>query len=67
MVAETGPPLTSGYVSCENSKLWLMSTDLKRLRRLTFFTPPDEYASQPAWSPDDKQIAFHLFTQNGPK
>ena len=64
-VAESGPPLASGYVFSEDSNLWLLSTDLTRQRRLTFFTPPDEYAGEPVWTPDGKQVTF-AFTPKAP-
>ena len=64
-VAESGPPLASGYVFSQNSNLWLLSTDLIRQRRLTFFTPPDEYAGEPVWSPDGTQVTF-AFTPKAP-
>jgi hypothetical protein len=56
--ADSGPPLTSGYVFARDSNLWILSTDAKRERRLTFFDPYYEYADNPAWSQDGKSIAF---------
>jgi hypothetical protein len=55
---ETGPALTSGFAFSQDSNLWLLSTDLKRQRRLTYFPEFFEYADKPAWSPDGTTIAF---------
>jgi Tol biopolymer transport system component len=56
--AESGPPLRSGYVFSREGNLWLLSSDAKRQRRLTFYSPQDEFADTPAWSPDGKMIAY---------
>jgi hypothetical protein len=56
--AESGPPLASGYVFTRDSNLWLLSTDTKRQRKLTFYSSDDEYADNASWSPDGKSIAF---------
>jgi hypothetical protein len=58
VVAETDPPLLSGYVLNRESNLWLLATDGSRQRRLTYYQGPDEYAQSPAWSPDGQWIAF---------
>jgi hypothetical protein len=55
---ETGPALTSGFTFSQDSNLWLLSTDLTRQRRLTYFPEYFEYADKPAWSPDGTTIAF---------
>jgi hypothetical protein len=57
-VPEAGPALTSGYAFSQDSNLWLLSTDLTRQRRLTYFPEFFEYADKPAWSPDGGTIAF---------
>ncbi len=55
---ETGPALTSGFAFAQDSNLWILSTDLSRQRRLTYFPEFYEYADKPAWSPDGSTIAF---------
>ena len=62
--AESGPPLTSGYVYVSDVDLWLLSTDARRERRLTFFDPRIEYADSPAWSPDGKSIVFSYWRRS---
>jgi hypothetical protein len=57
-VADTGDPLTSGFVFAQNANLWLLSTDRSKQRRLTFFPEFYEYADKPQWSPDGSRIAF---------
>ncbi len=56
--AESGPPLTSGFIFTQDSNLWILSTDTKRQRRLTYFPTESEYADNAAWSPDGKTIVF---------
>lgn len=55
---ETGPALASGFTFSQDSNLWLLSTDLSRQRRLTYFPEYFEYADKPVWSPDGSTIAF---------
>lgn len=57
-VAETGPPLDTGYLIANDADIWLMSTDTSRQRRLTFFGLQGAVADKPAWSPDGGRIAF---------
>ncbi len=56
--AASGPPLTSGYVFARNANLWLLYTDTKREKRLTFVPSYYEYADNATWSPDGKRIAY---------
>jgi Tol biopolymer transport system component len=58
VLAETGAQLASGFVFARDSNLWVVSTDLQRERRLTFYPSYYEYAASPAWSPDGKSIAY---------
>ena len=55
---EPGPPLVSGYAFADQSNLWLLSTDLSKQRRRTFYPAMTEYADKPAWSPDGSTIAY---------
>lgn len=56
--AEAGEPLRTGYVLNREDDLWLLSTDFTRQRRLTFFAHEGGVATDPAWSPDGKSVAF---------
>jgi hypothetical protein len=55
---ETGPALASGFTFAQDSNIWLLSTDLSRQRRLTYFPEFFEYADKPTWSPDGSTVAF---------
>jgi WD40-like Beta Propeller Repeat len=57
-VPEPGEPVRSGYVFASDSNLWLLTTDLSKQRRLTYFPQFYEYADKPQWSPDGSRIAF---------
>lgn len=61
---ESGPRLTSGYVFVSDADLWVLSTDAKKERRLTFFDPRNEHADSPRWSPDGKAIVFSYWRRS---
>lgn len=51
-------PLTSGFIFERDSNIWILSTDIKRERQLTFFNTAAEFANDASWSPDGKTIVF---------
>lgn len=56
--AESGSPLTSGYIFNADGELWILSTDGKRERRFTFLSTVLDRVEYPAWSPDGSRVAF---------
>jgi Tol biopolymer transport system component len=58
-----GQPPTSGFVFNIDTNLWILSGDANKQRRLTHFSLPTEFASEPVWSPDGKSITYTYLPQ----
>ncbi len=56
VVAQT--PMSAGLVYARDGNLWLTSGDGQRTRALTFYLPAVEQATDPAWAPDGRRIAY---------
>ena len=56
-VAVSAPPLQAGFVYDREANLWLTAADGTRMRKLSFYRPP-ERALEPAWAPDGQRIAY---------
>ncbi|MFL5731756.1 MAG: hypothetical protein ACJ78Q_01035 [Chloroflexia bacterium] len=55
---EQGSPPRSGFVFPNEGDLWILSTDGKRERRITFLASGGGGAAEPEWSPDGSAVAF---------
>lgn len=51
-------PVSAGLVYARDGNLWLTSGDGQRTRALTFYRPAVEQATDPAWAPDGRRLAY---------